>query len=161
MFICLFCFADGPELQCPSSYTAVEHTPHSLRCNVSGFPQPQIIWSKEGVEVELPESLSRHDAGQYTVTASILNVTINTTVDITVTCKWHWWRFSYLQSHSSIWFDCTHWSCCHRCLQTHHRRSWSLKMLKLRLVLMCFWNAPRRETHGRSMSGATTRRPTW
>ncbi|KAG7223188.1 hypothetical protein INR49_015796 [Caranx melampygus] len=78
-------FRYGPELHCPSSYTAVEHTPHSLRCNISGFPPPDVIWYKEGEEVELQGSLSRRDAGQYTVTASILHFTVNATVDITVT----------------------------------------------------------------------------
>lgn len=84
----IFLFSDGPELDCPSSYTAVEHVPHSLRCNVSGFPQPEVIWYKEEEELpELPENLTRRDAGQYTAIATTSSLSVNATVEITVICK--------------------------------------------------------------------------
>nr|XP_020496609.1 uncharacterized protein LOC109989268 [Labrus bergylta] len=74
----------GPELLCPSTYTALEHAPHSLTCTVKGFPEPEVIWYKEGEEVELSENLTKTDAGQYIITASNKLSSVNLSVDITV-----------------------------------------------------------------------------
>ncbi|XP_036945278.1 hemicentin-2-like [Acanthopagrus latus] len=74
----------GPELTFQSSYTAPENTPLNLTCNAVGYPEPEIIWSKEGEEVELPQILTRHDAGQYMITASNSRSSVNHTVEITV-----------------------------------------------------------------------------
>ncbi|CAN9505574.1 unnamed protein product [Ophioblennius macclurei] len=74
----------GPELTCPSTYTALEYAVRNLTCTVKGYPKPETIWYKDGEEVELPESLTRRDAGQYTVTASNSLMSVNVTVDVTV-----------------------------------------------------------------------------
>ncbi|XP_028267964.1 hemicentin-2 [Parambassis ranga] len=73
-----------PVLACPSTYTALEDTTHNLTCVVKGYPQPVVIWFKDGEEVELPERLTRSDTGQYLITASNNLSSINVTVDITV-----------------------------------------------------------------------------
>lgn len=82
-----FCFTDGPELTCQSSYTAPEYAPHNLTCNAVGYPKPVIRWFKEDEEVELPKILTRSDAGQYVITASNNRSSVNYTVEITVLCK--------------------------------------------------------------------------
>ncbi|XP_040917727.1 hemicentin-1-like [Toxotes jaculatrix] len=73
-----------PELWCPSSYTALEYAPHNLTCTFDGFPQPQIVWYKDGEEVELPENFTRSDSGQYLITASNRLSSTNLTVEIIV-----------------------------------------------------------------------------
>lgn len=74
----------GPELTCPSTYTAQEYVPHSLNCSVRGHPQPETIWYKDDEPVELTGNLTRHDAGQYLITASNSVSSVNVTVDIIV-----------------------------------------------------------------------------
>ncbi|TKS92109.1 Hemicentin-2 [Collichthys lucidus] len=74
----------GPELECPHNYTAVEDTLNGLTCTVKGYPKPKIIWYKDDEEVELPENLTRSDAGQYSVTALNTVSVVNVTVDILV-----------------------------------------------------------------------------
>lgn len=84
---CVSVLSDGPELECPLNYIAVEDTLNSLTCTVKGYPKPKIIWYKDDEEVELPENLTRSDAGQYSVTASNSVSFVNVTVDIIVLCK--------------------------------------------------------------------------
>ncbi|XP_076608323.1 hemicentin-1 [Chaetodon auriga] len=74
----------GPELKCPSNYTALEYAPHNPICTVEGYPKPETIWYKEGEEVELPENLTRRDTGQYLIIASNTLSSVNITVEITV-----------------------------------------------------------------------------
>ncbi|XP_029292846.1 hemicentin-2-like [Cottoperca gobio] len=74
----------GPELMCPSNYTAVEGAPNNLTCTVEGFPKPVTTWFKDGDEVELPENLTRSDTGQYLITASSPLSSVDLTVDINV-----------------------------------------------------------------------------
>ncbi|XP_054463215.1 hemicentin-1-like [Anoplopoma fimbria] len=74
----------GPELNCPSLYTAVENVPHNFSCTVGGYPQPKIIWYKDGEEVVLPNNLTRGDSGQYLITATSNVSSDNLTVNITV-----------------------------------------------------------------------------
>ncbi|XP_076000468.1 hemicentin-1 [Genypterus blacodes] len=75
----------GPELNCPSNYTAVEHAPHNFTCTVQGFPQPKMTWYKDGeVEAGPPVNLKRSDAGQYLISATTNNITVLQVVDITV-----------------------------------------------------------------------------
>lgn len=89
-----FVLPDDPELFCPSVYTVLEHTPHNLMCTVEGYPKPNIIWYKDGEEVELAENLTRHDAGQYLIVADSIMATVNATVDIAVVCKLVGWEYS-------------------------------------------------------------------
>lgn len=83
----MFLFPDAPELFCPGVYTVLEHAPHNLTCTVMGYPKPDIVWYKDGEEVELPENLTRHDAGQYLIVADNIMATVNATVNITVVCE--------------------------------------------------------------------------
>lgn len=80
-------FSDGPELNCPSIYIAEEHTPHNLTCTVEGFPEPVTVWYRDDDVVELPKTLTRHDAGHYLITASNNQSNVNATVEIIVHCK--------------------------------------------------------------------------
>lgn len=77
---------DGPEWMCPATYTILELSPHNLTCS-QGFPKPVEIWYKDEEEVKLPEILTRIDAGQYWITLSNSQKTLNFTVDIDVHCK--------------------------------------------------------------------------
>lgn len=72
---------------CPSTYTALEYAPHNLTCIFEGYPKPETIWYKDGEEVELPENLTRSDAGQYLITASNILSNVTVTVDIIVICE--------------------------------------------------------------------------
>lgn len=75
----------GPELSCPQTYTVLEYAPHNLTCTEpKGFPQPEIIWFKDGEEVDFPDNLTRGDAGQYIITASNKLSSVNLSLDITV-----------------------------------------------------------------------------
>ncbi|KAF1379666.1 hypothetical protein PFLUV_G00178390 [Perca fluviatilis] len=62
----------------------LEGAPYNLTCIVEGYPKPEIIWSKDGEEVELPENLTRSDSGQYLITASSNLSSVNHTVEINV-----------------------------------------------------------------------------
>lgn len=84
---CVFLFPDAPELFCPSVYTALEHAPHNLTCTVKGYPEPNVIWYKDGEEVELPENLMRHDAGLYLIDATNAVATVSAILNITVVCE--------------------------------------------------------------------------
>ncbi|XP_026212208.1 hemicentin-2-like [Anabas testudineus] len=74
-----------PELNCSSTYTAPEYAPHNISCTVEGYPEPEIIWSKDGEEVEFPKNLTRSDAGQYVITVSNKLANVSATLEITVT----------------------------------------------------------------------------
>lgn len=106
--------SDEPVLMCPSTYTAHEDTTHNLTCAVKGYPQPVVMWFKDGEEVDLPERLTRSDTGQYLITASNSLSSTNVTVDITVQCK------SYTYTHVILFCTVTHRLNCR--LQTLHRR---------------------------------------
>ncbi|KAG7505129.1 intercellular adhesion molecule 1 [Solea senegalensis] len=73
----------GPELSCPITYTAIENTFDKPNCTAVGFPIPIMQWFKDGEEVVLPQTLTRNDAGQYTVIASSSSL-VNATVDIII-----------------------------------------------------------------------------
>ncbi|XP_077352432.1 vascular cell adhesion protein 1-like isoform X2 [Festucalex cinctus] len=73
------------ELTCPNNYTAVEYAPHNLSCSVKGgSSEPLITWYKDGEEVDLPETLTRYDTGQYVVVATLFSSMVNATVDLNV-----------------------------------------------------------------------------
>ncbi|XP_061158560.1 hemicentin-2 isoform X1 [Syngnathus typhle] len=75
------------ELICPNNYTVVEYAPHDLNlsCYVEGgSSEPLITWYKDGEQVELSETLTRFDAGQYVVVAALFSNTVNATVDLNV-----------------------------------------------------------------------------
>lgn len=85
-FLFCFLFSDGPEFKCPHTYTAVENAPHILSCNLTGYPQPDIVWRKDGKDVVLPEVLTRHDSGQYSITALSKLSNVSVTMEINVLC---------------------------------------------------------------------------
>uniref|UniRef100_A0A8C7XGU8 Ig-like domain-containing protein n=1 Tax=Oryzias sinensis TaxID=183150 RepID=A0A8C7XGU8_9TELE len=72
----------GPEKTCLSTLTVAENTPR-LACT-EGFPQPSEIWYKDEEEVELPEYLTRRDAGQYVIRSFNRVSSINFTVNVIV-----------------------------------------------------------------------------
>ncbi len=84
----MFAVSDGPELQCPSTYTAQEYAPNNLTCFVAGYPKPKTIWMKDDEEVEFPKNLTRSDSGQYVIIAQNSLSSVNFTVEITVMCKY-------------------------------------------------------------------------
>lgn len=96
-----FFFADGPELDCPSTYTAPEFSVNNMSCTVAGFPTPVVTWYKEYDDVELPEILTRRDSGQYTIHAVNNVSSVNVTVELIVNC-----RYIYLyKSVRFLWFS--------------------------------------------------------
>lgn len=147
---CWFLLPDGPELSCPSVYTVLEHTPHNLTCTVEGYPNPNIIWYKDGEDVVLPENLTRRDAGQYLIVAESMLATVNASVDITVFCEL--WDGNV----SASWHDLAA-NAPHLCFQTRRRRSLSLKTWKLRSARLVGSSAPPQATHDPSTCGTTTR----
>ncbi|XP_024920279.1 hemicentin-2-like, partial [Cynoglossus semilaevis] len=76
--------AYGPELDCPSTYTAPEFSVNNMSCTVAGFPTPVVTWYKEYDDVELPEILTRRDSGQYTIHAVNNVSSVNVTVELIV-----------------------------------------------------------------------------
>ncbi|XP_077591222.1 hemicentin-2 [Stigmatopora nigra] len=73
------------EMTCPSTYTAIENEPHNLSCSVkNALSETLITWYKDGYEVELPETLTRRDAGHYVVVATSFSNMVNATVDLDV-----------------------------------------------------------------------------
>ncbi|CAK6971170.1 uncharacterized protein LOC128379280 [Scomber scombrus] len=74
----------GPELTCPSNYTAQEYAPYNLTCTVKGYPEPQMIWYKDGDEVKLPDYFRRNDAGQYLINASNIHSSDTQTVELVI-----------------------------------------------------------------------------
>ncbi|XP_054892048.1 hemicentin-2-like [Poeciliopsis prolifica] len=73
----------GPEWMCSHTYTILEYTRHNLTCS-QGFPEPTEIWYKDEEEIQLPDILTRSDAGQYFVRVSNNLTTNNSIVDIVV-----------------------------------------------------------------------------
>lgn len=88
--------SDAPELDCPSNHTTLENNPLTLSCTVRGYPVPEVIWYKDGEEVDLKENLTRRDSGQYLITASNGVATVNVTVEIAVMCKSYSEMLKYL-----------------------------------------------------------------
>lgn len=84
MFVLL---SDGPELMCESNQTVMEHVPFTLKCTVTGYPEPKLAFYKDGVEAFLPERLGRKHEGSYVISASIGRQTVESQINISVTCK--------------------------------------------------------------------------
>lgn len=74
----------GPEVSCSDIYTVVEHSYFHLPCKVWGFPKAEVILFKDDEEVENLESITRNDAGNYTVMALISHNSVNRTFEIIV-----------------------------------------------------------------------------
>ena len=59
----------------PQNITVNTSTPLFLRCDASGFPEPQITWEKSGIILSHTKQLNisssnRNDAGEYVCIAS-------------------------------------------------------------------------------------------
>ena len=59
----------------PQNITVNTSTPLFLRCDASGFPEPQITWEKSGITLSYTKQLNisssnRNDAGEYVCIAS-------------------------------------------------------------------------------------------
>ena len=59
----------------PQNITVNTSTPLFLRCDASGFPEPQITWEKSGITLSHTRQLNisssnRNDAGEYVCIAS-------------------------------------------------------------------------------------------
>lgn len=84
MFVLL---SDGPELMCESNQTVMEHVPFTLKCTVTGYPEPQLALFKDGMAVSLPERLGREHEGSYVISASIGQQTVESRINVSVICK--------------------------------------------------------------------------
>lgn len=61
---------------------------NKLTCIVRGNPEPEITWYKNGEKVDRPETLTRSNAGQYTINASNTLGNLSVTVDIYIICTY-------------------------------------------------------------------------
>lgn len=91
----LFCFADQPKiLSAPSSQQVVEGNGAILFCNATGYPDPNITWTKQGNEIVLSmlevlnlTSLMREDNGTvYTCIVQNYLGTVKASAMVTVFC---------------------------------------------------------------------------
>ena len=91
----LFCFADQPKiLSAPSSQQVVEGNGAILFCNATGYPEPNITWTKQGNEIVLSmvevlnlTSLMREDNGaMYTCIVQNYLGTVKASAMVTVFC---------------------------------------------------------------------------
>ncbi|XP_037544498.1 hemicentin-2 [Nematolebias whitei] len=74
----------GPEWICPQTFTILENSNNNLACSL-GFPKPEEIWFKDNEQVELPQVLTRRNAGHYQViVSSALSVSKTIPLDINV-----------------------------------------------------------------------------
>ncbi|XP_008301409.1 vascular cell adhesion protein 1-like [Stegastes partitus] len=55
----------GPQLSCPTKLQVREG--ESLKCNVTGNPEPSVTWIRDGQVIVLPNHSSRAHAGKYIV----------------------------------------------------------------------------------------------
>lgn len=78
----LFTFPVGPEVICPTKLQVREG--ERLSCEVTGNPQPLVIWYRNGEVVVLPARARREDAGKYTGLAKGLLELKNFTVEVEV-----------------------------------------------------------------------------
>lgn len=87
-FYCLFCATDGPVISCSCHYEVRTGERFTPNCTVEGFPQPEVVWYKNGMDiVQFPEYMSKSDAGQYTLIASNDHSNSSHTLEIDVLCK--------------------------------------------------------------------------
>ena len=86
-----FQFTDKPViLKCPRSFAGEEHT-FSLDMNIcaaDGNPRPHVQWYLQGRLLNSSELLTRRNSGEYVFTATNDHGTVDSTVKITVECKW-------------------------------------------------------------------------
>ncbi|XP_076866056.1 hemicentin-1-like isoform X2 [Brachyhypopomus gauderio] len=73
----------GPEISCRNNITVPENEEFDPDCTVAGFPEPELMWLKEGDIVVFPQIMQRTDAGTYVLLASN-NFTANHTLEIEV-----------------------------------------------------------------------------
>lgn len=74
----------GPEVNCSDNYNVAEYTYFHLPCTFRGFPEVKVSLYKDDEEVENLESITRYEAGNYTVVASTGHNSANRTFEIIV-----------------------------------------------------------------------------
>ena len=92
-----YCFADQPKiLSAPSSQQVVEGNGAIMFCNATGYPEPNITWTKQGNEIVLSTlqvlnltSLMREDNGAvYTCIVQNYLGTVKASAMVTVFCEY-------------------------------------------------------------------------
>lgn len=63
-------FTDGPSLFCNRSYEVEEGDQLRTLCEPRGIPPPDITWSKDGVEMADSHRWTKHDSGNYMLSAT-------------------------------------------------------------------------------------------
>ena len=93
-----YCFADQPKiLSAPSSQQVVEGNGAIMFCNATGYPEPNITWTKQGNEIVLSTlqvlnltSLVREDNGAvYTCVVQNYLGTVKASAMVTVFCEYN------------------------------------------------------------------------
>ena len=108
-----YCFADQPKiLSAPSSLQVVEGNGAILFCNATGYPEPNITWTKQGNEIVLSTlqvlnltSLMREDNGAvYTCIVQNYLGTVKASAMVTVFCEYSDFVFVWSNMSSLFFF---------------------------------------------------------
>lgn len=63
-------FADSPSFTCNQHYEIKEDAQVQSVCEPDGLPCPIITWTKDGAVVPTPRRWTKHDSGNYSLTAT-------------------------------------------------------------------------------------------
>ncbi|KAF1379659.1 hypothetical protein PFLUV_G00178320 [Perca fluviatilis] len=67
----------GASFTCEDRYKVKENENGKLPCVPEGIPKPTITWSKDGKEIVSPQRWTKHDSGNYSLTATNKHGTAN------------------------------------------------------------------------------------
>ena len=113
-----YCFADQPKiLSAPSSQEVVEGNGAILFCNATGYPEPNITWTKQGNEIVLSTlqvlnltSLVREDNGAvYTCIVQNYLGTVKASAMVTVFCEYSDFVFDWSNVSSFFFKKIENW----------------------------------------------------